>query len=289
MGKAAHMKTLRIPVAGNLHIIADELGEPIAPMVILGHGGGQTRHSWDRAGHELAEAGYRVINYDLLGHGESDWEPDGDYSLTRRAADLSCIAKLADGPVAYVGASLGGLSAMASACAGPVPKAIVLVDVVAQLAPEGVERIISFMTANPDGFATLAEVADAIAAYYPERPRPERLDGLRKNLREGADGRFRWHWDPRFLSGGRDLGDIGRMLESAAWTETVPTLLVRGMKSDIVTDEGVADLERRIKRLEVADIGEAGHMVAGDRNDLFNAAVLAFLGRVMPPARVKAV
>lgn len=282
------MRTLRIPVAGGLHVVADELGEPGAPSVILGHGGGQTRHSWDRAGHELAEAGYHVINYDLLGHGESDWEPDGDYSLARRAADLSCVAEHARGPVAYVGASLGGLSAMAAACAGTVPDAIVLVDVVAQLAPEGVERIISFMTASPDGFATLGEVADAISAYYPDRPRPERLDGLRKNLREGTDGRFRWHWDPRFLSGGRDHGDIARMLDGAAWTETVPTLLVRGMKSDIVTDEGVADLARRINRLEIADIGDAGHMVAGDRNDLFNAAVLAFLRHVMPPAGVKA-
>jgi pimeloyl-ACP methyl ester carboxylesterase len=282
------MKTLRIAVAGGLHIVADELGDRNAPTVILGHGGGQTRHSWDRAGHELADAGYHVINYDLLGHGESDWEPAGDYSLARRASDLSCVAALARGAFAFVGASLGGLSAMAAACEGTVPEAIVLVDVVAQLAPEGVERIISFMTANPDGFATLAEVADAISSYYPERPRPARLDGLRKNLREGPDGRFRWHWDPGFLSGGRDHGEIGRMIEGAAWTQTVPTLLVRGKKSDIVTDEGVADLGRRIRRLEVADIGEAGHMVAGDRNDLFNAAVLAFLGHGMPPAPVNA-
>ncbi|MCY1671249.1 alpha/beta fold hydrolase [Novosphingobium sp. SL115] len=277
------MTTIRIPVQGGLHIIADELGMRGAPTVILGHGGGQTRHSWDRAGHELAAAGYHVINYDLLGHGESEWEPEGDYSYRRRAADLAAIRDLAGDSFAFVGASLGGLSAMAAACHGTVPVALVLVDVVARLAEEGVDRIVGFMTANPDGFASLEDAADAISAYYPDRPRPTRLDGLRKNLRRGDDGRFRWHWDPKFLTTGREHGSIPDMLDAAAWTAHIPTLLVRGMKSDIVTNEGVADLSTRIARLEVADISGAGHMVAGDRNDQFNAAVIGFLGRVMPP------
>jgi len=278
------MTTIRIPVDGGLHIVADELGERGAPTVVLGHGGGQTRYSWDRAGHDLAAAGYHVINYDLLGHGESDWEPQGDYSLQRRAADLAAIvSSCSDGPVAFVGASMGGLSAMAAASLGTVPTALVLVDVVARLAQEGVERIVGFMTANPGGFASLEEAADAISAYYPDRPRLARLDGLRKNLREGVDGRFHWHWDPKFLDGRYTEDVMIDLLDGAAWTGSVPTLLVRGMKSDIVTNAGVADLVARIPALQLVDIGGAGHMVAGDRNDQFNAAVIAFLGRVMPP------
>lgn len=276
------MTTIRIPVAGGLALVADELGHPDAPTVILGHGGGQTRHSWDRAGHELAEAGYHVINYDLLGHGESDWEPGGDYSMERRASDLADIVQRARGPFAFVGASLGGLSAMAAACHGVVPTALVLVDVVVRLSVAGVDRIVGFMSANPHGFASLEEAADAISAYYPDRKRPGSAEGLRKNLREGADGRFYWHWDPRFLTGGRPDTTLEDMIASSQWPQTVPTLLVRGMKSDIVTDEGVDHLAERIARLEVADISGAGHMVAGDRNDLFNAAVIAFLARVMP-------
>lgn len=287
--QSCRMTTIRIPVHGGLHIAADELGDRGAPTVILGHGGGQTRHSWDRAGHELATAGYHVINYDLLGHGESGWEQDGDYSYRRRAADLAAIVDYAgEGSFAFVGASLGGLSAMAAACHGTVPSALVLVDVVAQLAESGVDRIVGFMTANPDGFVSLEQAADAISAYYPDRPRPKRLDGLRKNLREGEDGRFRWHWDPKFLTGGREHGSIPDMLDAADWPAQVPTLLVRGMKSDIVTDDGVEDLARRIPGLEVADISGAGHMVAGDRNDQFNAAVIGFLGRVMPSASIAA-
>jgi pimeloyl-ACP methyl ester carboxylesterase len=80
-----------------------------------------------------------------------------------------------------------------------------------------------------------------------------------------------------------DPSDLIAMLDAADWTDRVPTLLVRGMKSDIVDDDGVADLRRRIPMLEIADIRGAGHMVAGDRNDEFNGAVIDFLRRVMPP------
>jgi pimeloyl-ACP methyl ester carboxylesterase len=61
------------------------------------------------------------------------------------------------------------------------------------------------------------------------------------------------------------------------------TLLVRGMKSDIVTEAGVADFRQHLTRLEVLDVNNAGHMVAGDRNDAFNEGVLSFLRRCTPP------
>ncbi len=279
------MNTIRIPVDGGLSIVADELGSQSAATVVLGHGGGQTRHSWDRAGLDFAAAGYRVLNYDLLGHGESDWEPDGDYSYLRRAADLGHVAAQAQGPFALVGASLGGLAAMVAVAGGLRPGALVLVDVVPRLAVAGVDRIVAFMSANPAGFASLEEAADAVSAYYPDRPRPRDPSGLARNLREGADGRLRWHWDPRFLDSRDDHGRVMDLVESSDWGADVPTLLVRGMKSDIVDDDGVASLRALVPALEVVDIVDAGHMVAGDRNDRFNEAVLGFLRRVMPPER----
>ena len=51
-----------------------------------------------------------------------------------------------------------------------------------------------------DGFAWLEDVANAIAASNPHRPRPSDLSGLRKNLRL-RDGRWYWHWDPAFIGG----------------------------------------------------------------------------------------
>ena len=279
-------ETIRIPVAPGIEIAADVAGRRGAPTVILGHGGGQTRHSWDKCEEQLARAGYYAINYDLRGHGDSDWSPDGDYAITTRAQDLITVAAQGSAPVALVGASLGGITALLAACLGLEPAALVLVDIVPKMAPAGVAKIRSFMMASPDGFATIEEAADAISAYYPERPRPKDLSGLNKNLRLQPDGRYQWHWDQRMMSDTRaDPQHMLELLDAADWTDRVPTLLVRGMKSDIVDDEGVADLRRRIPALEIADIRGAGHMVAGDKNDEFNAAVIEFLTRVMPPDR----
>ena len=278
-------ETIRISFAEGLSLAADIAGPRGAPTVVLGHGGGQTRHSWDKCEQQLARAGYFAINYDLRGHGDSDWSPDGDYAIETRALDLIAVAQHGSRPVALVGASLGGITALVAASLGLEPAALVLVDIVPQMSPVGVAKIRNFMMANSDGFASHAEAADAISAYYPDRPRPKDLSGLSKNLRLRADGRYHWHWDQRMMTDERgNPAHLLAMMDAADWTDRVPTLLVRGMKSDIVDDAGVADLRRRIPALEIADIRGAGHMVAGDKNDEFNAAVIEFLARVMPAA-----
>ena len=276
-------QTIRIPTGDGLTLAADIAGPRGAPMVILGHGGGQTRHSWDKCELQLAEAGYFAVNYDLLGHGDSDWSRDGNYSMETRAANLRDVTAAGSRPFALVGASMGGVTALVAATLGLDPAAIVLVDIVPKMNLAGADKVRGFMAASPDGFASLEEAADAISAYYPDRPRPKDLSGLHKNLRLGDDGRYRWHWDPRMMDDMRgDPRHLLKIMDAADWTDRIPTLLVRGMKSDIVDEDGVADLRRRIPALEVVDIRGAGHMVAGDRNDEFNAAVIDFLRRVMP-------
>ena len=276
-------KTIRIRCTDGLSLAADVVGPCGAPTVVLGHGGGQTRHSWDRCEVQLARAGFQAINYDLRGHGDSDWSADGDYGIETRARDLMAVAAQGSRPLALVGASLGGITALVAASLGLAVEALVLVDIVPKMSPIGVAKIRGFMMANPDGFASIEEAADAISAYYPDRSRPKDLSGLNKNLRHRDDGRYHWHWDQRMMTDARaDPAHMLAILDAADWTDRVPTLLVRGMKSDIVDDDGVADLQRRIPHLEIVDIRGAGHMVAGDRNDEFNAAVIDFLTRVMP-------
>lgn len=253
------------------------------PTVVLLHGGGQTRHSWGRTAARLATAGLTAVALDARGHGDSEWDRDRDYSLDAFAADLVTYLETLAGPAVLVGASLGGITALIVAGERPeLVAGLVLVDVVIEIEPRGVDRIRDFMTANPDGFATLDEVADAIAAYNPLRKRPTKLDGLRKNVRQGADGRWRWHWDPAFMR----IGDEPQRqiepprLERAAANVEAPTLIVRGAHSDVVSDAGLADMLRRIPGAEVADVAAAGHMVAGDDNDVFASALEGFLERI---------
>jgi len=267
-------------------LVADTYGADDAPPVLLTHGGGQTRHAWNRTGERLAEAGYRVINLDLRGHGESDWSKAGDYSLDGFIADVEdVLAQITTGPIALVGASLGGMiSLVATGEAAAHTTRLVLVDVVPRVEPAGAQRIVDFMLAHSDGFASLEEAADAVAAYIPERPRPKSNAGLEKNLRL-RDGRLHWHWDPALLGPGGLRGSNAEVrLELAAATVSCPTLLVRGVLSDVVSPEGVERLRVLIPHLDLCDVAEAGHMVAGDRNDVFASAVVDFLSAPCPQA-----
>jgi len=147
------------------------------------------------------------------------------------------------------------------------------------------------MAANLEtGFGSLEEVADAVAAYNPHRPRPTDLSGLKKNVRQREDGRWVWHWDPAFMRGIEGSTDETRAnditnherLEAAARRLTVPTLLVRGRMSDLLSEEGAREMLALTPHAEYADVAGAGHMVAGDRNDLFNDAIVGFLDRIPP-------
>lgn len=269
---------------GGVRLVGERRGPADAPVVLLLHGGGQTRHAWSGAAERLARAGFCAITLDSRGHGDSDWAPTGDYSIDAMAADLQRVVGQVGGTPMLVGASMGGITAMVAVGEGLLPSAskLVLVDIAPRVEQTGVQRIIKFMGANTDGFATLEEVRDAVAAYNPHRPPPKDLNGLKKNLRQRADGRYFWHWDPRFLNeaarreSGEALTDLERRL-SAAKGVLIPTLLVRGAGSDVVSPDGVRELRNLIPHAQTIDIAGAGHMVAGDRNDVFADALLGFL------------
>ena len=280
------MRTARLNGSQALTLAADIGGDPAQPPVLLLHGGGQTRHAWGRAFRQLVANGYHVISYDARGHGDSDWSPAGDYQTEALVADLEVVLAALSRPAALVGASMGGITSLIAVGRRDPPPvtALVMVDVAPTLERRGIEHIRRFMTARPDGFGSLEEVADAVAAYNPDRPRPRDASGLMKNLRRGDDGRLYWHWDPRIIADSRAehvayLEAYEARMEDAARQVRVPTLLVRGSHSDVVSPAGAQRFRELIPQAEVVDVQGAGHMVAGDRNDAFNAAVLEFLVR----------
>jgi non-heme chloroperoxidase len=265
-----------------VRLAADVAGPADGKLVVFLHGGGQTRASWKGALSALAGRGYRVVSLDLRGHGESDWAPDGDYDLDRFVDDLERVLPMLGGRPVLVGASLGGLASLLAVGDRRLPAAgLVLVDVTPKLESQGTDKIRAFMTGNPEGFASIDEAADAVAAYLPHRPRPKDVSGLAKNLRLRDDGRFYWHWDPRFMSGQRTPGSRvgGDRLELAARTLDAPTLLIRGGRSEIVSEAGARAFLELAPHAEFVDVTDADHMVAGDANDAFNAAVIDFIDR----------
>ncbi len=264
---------------GDVRIAATSFGDQRAPPVLLLHGAGQTRHSWRRAAQALANSGRHAISLDARGHGDSDWAPDGDYSIDTLIGDLRhVIGELADRP-ALVGASLGGITGLLAQGESPdaLFSALILVDITPSIDRSGVERIIAFMRAHADGFDSIEAATLAVAEYQPQRQAGRAQDGLRKNLRL-RDGRYFWHWDPALLDHVSELDlQAAERMKAAARRLVLPTLLVHGKMSEIVSDDTANEFLSLVPHARYVDVKDAAHMVAGDSNDRFNAAVLEFL------------
>jgi pimeloyl-ACP methyl ester carboxylesterase len=273
--------------AEGLTLAGDAWGNPAGPLVILQHGGGQTRNAWKGAGERLGAAGYYTIAFDARGHGDSDWSPDGEYTQDAMVADLvSLVADLGGRRPVLVGASMGGGTSLVAVGEDHVDAtALVLVDIAPRIEPEGVDKIRAFMTQKPEGFDSLEEVADAIASYQPHRARPRTLDGLAKNVRLGEDGKYHWHWDPKTRMREADFAMREARLEECARSLSLPTLLVRGGLSDVLSEEGAQRFLELCPSAEYINVAGAAHMVAGDRNDNFANAVIDFLQRAVPVDR----
>jgi pimeloyl-ACP methyl ester carboxylesterase len=278
--------------AARNRLAADVFGDTGRPVLLL-HGGGQTRHAWRRTAVEIARAGWIAYAVDQRGHGDSEWVADGAYAFKDFSADVTAVAAELErrhgvAPV-VIGASLGGIASLFAAGEAqaqnraPIFAALVLVDITPRVDLSGVAKVQGFMREHArDGFATVEEAADAVAAYLPHRPRPRSTEGLKKNLRLHPDGRWRWHWDPRFLDGRRPVGggrgEIEERLIAAARGLEIPAMLVRGGSSELVQEEHAKEFLTLVPHARFADVSGARHMVAGDKNDQFSAAILEFLG-----------
>lgn len=275
-------RTVKFAGVDGVTLVADEWnrGAPSErPSILLLHGGGQNRFSWKNTGQVLADGGYHVVALDTRGHGDSDRAPGADYALETLTGDVLGVLDAIGRPVVLIGASMGGLTGILVAeQAGPekVTK-LVLVDVVPRYEKSGSARIRDFMFTNLDGFASLEQAADAVAAYLPHRTKPRNPDGLRKNLRR-RDGRWYWHWDPAFMTKPDDDPDLRTdRIERAATELTIPILLIRGKLSDVVSDEGVRDFLAKVPGAAFVELSDAGHTAAGDDNDAFSGVVVRFV------------
>lgn len=260
-----------------------------ASPVLFAHGFGQTRGAWLRTGERLAAAGHATQAYDARGHGQSQRNVDGQsYRPDQFADDLILMAGgQASAPV-LVGASMGGLFGLVAEARWPgLFRALVLVDVTPRWEPAGLQRILAFMTAFPQGFDSLDHAGDTIAAYLPQRRQRKSGTELAELLRQGDDGRWRWHWDPRLIADMATGMDAHQdHLAEAARAVRCPVLLISGGRSDLVSERTVREFEELVPHARHVHLPQATHMLAGDDNDAFTAAVLEYLAQL--PADVDA-
>jgi pimeloyl-ACP methyl ester carboxylesterase len=222
------------------------------------------------------------VTYDARGHGDSDWRAGAPYTWEQMRDDLAAIARSQSARPVLVGASMGGLVGLAAEGEyAPLFRALVLVDVTPRWEPRGVDRILNFMRAYPDGFESLDAAAAAIAAYLPHRREQKSPDRLRGLLADHGDGRLRWHWDPRLIdelaSGSESYQPL---LLDAARRIRIPTLLISGGASDVVSHDTIDEFLALVPHARHVRVADATHMIVGDDNAAFTRHVARFLEEI---------
>jgi flavin reductase (DIM6/NTAB) family NADH-FMN oxidoreductase RutF/pimeloyl-ACP methyl ester carboxylesterase len=231
---------------GGVSLSGELIGDPDAPLVLLLHGGGQTRATWENVAVALAAAGRQVLNLDLRGHGASEWPVDGRYDFDAYVADLRAVlADLRSRPV-IVAASFGGWVATVA----------------------------------------LAEDGAHLAAGLVLVDAPARMDdalnrSVVNSMRRHAQTAGRQQWDLRLL-GAIQASDVTPRLQAAADKLVVPVLFARGTESRIADHDSAEAFVKRIANAEFAEIDAAGHLIATERAETFNSVLLDFLERRAP-------
>lgn len=246
-------------------------GEPPAGIVFL-HGGAQNAHTWDST---VIALGRGAVAIDLPGHGHSDWREDHDYLPGRNAATLvEVVEALAPEATTLVGMSLGGLTALRMLAATPdLVDRLVLVDITPGVTREKAKAITDF-TSGPTSFPSLADVLERTIAFHPDRSEASLRRGVIHNTRVLDDGTAVWRWDSiRSHDAGIDFAPLWADVEALQ----VPTLLVRGTESAVVSDEDIVGMRESCADLVVVDVEGAGHSVQGDRPVALAEAIRDFI------------
>lgn len=247
-----------------------EWGRAGAPAVLCLHGGGQTAYMFEELGAALVDR-YHVLAPDLPNHGDSD-SLEGGFGASAIAATMPpLLDAFGLDPVDLVGASLGGMTALVLAASGAVTvRSISLIDVGHQLEPEGVRKIVDFMSAH-ESFGSLEEAAAEIARYLPQR-KNVRPESLTRNLRQRADGR--WVWKHAFGRRFREiepgehpadnLDELLADVRAAIPRVHCPVLVLRGERSDVLSDQGAEAAVEALPNARLEIVERAGHLAAGD-------------------------
>ncbi|WP_414945329.1 alpha/beta fold hydrolase [Amycolatopsis sp. cmx-11-32] len=187
------------------------------PTVLLLHAGGERRSVWEPVAAILARQGLRTVAYDLRGHGDSSGKAT---TLRTLADDVVEMIGREPVPIVLVGASIGGMAAIAALAEPAVAKRVaglVLVDVVPDLAPARARSWLDF---------------------------------------HGLGGRHTHLVD--------DVLGSGPALFATAGALDLPILVVHAGRESPLSESDVRRLRAANRRVTVARVPAAGHLVARD-------------------------
>jgi esterase len=253
-------------------------GHPEKPKMLLLHGGAQSAHSWDFFALAM-RAHFHIVALDQRGHGDSDWSEAGDYDTAFHVADIKAFTD-AIGYDTFIlqGLSMGGRNAYSFVAHYPEKvNRLIVVDVGPDVQSEGRRHIREFLEGT-ETFESFDWLVERVQRYNPRRPEAQIRGSLINNLKQMEDGRWTWKHDRR-----RGIRrDSGGEMNETAWQELaqiqVPTLVVRGAESNMLSPQTAAKMNHTLKDSRLVEIPKAGHLVQGDNPIAFERAVRDFLG-----------
>jgi pimeloyl-ACP methyl ester carboxylesterase len=267
----------RVTVNG-LHFHYLDWGTAGKPPIVLLHGLRGHAHSWDSLSAAIC-ADYHVLALDQRGRGDSDWAKDGVYTTEAYVTDLLGFTEaLRLDSFALAGHSMGGRNAMAFSARYPqrVQK-LIIVDIGPTSDPRGGERIRREIVEVPEAFDTF----DAVVAYISAQNRYASAEILRRRLvymtKPLPNGKIGWRYDPAIREQWRKGVPASEDLWPALRRITCPTLIVRGVESDVLSPEVARQMLAAMPRARVVEIQRSAHMVFEDNPDDFLLAVSEFL------------
>lgn len=266
-----------------LKLAYQEWGNPSATPIVMLHGFGVSGHMFDEFAERMQDR-YWLLALDQRGHGDSDWSESGDYSREAFVEDLEGFRKaLGLEKFILVGHSMGGLNAVSYVNRYPGHvTALVLVDVGPESSKEGVDNIVRF-TRGPDEL-DFEEFVQMAHRFNPRRTLENIRERMRHRLKPTESGKWTWKFDRRFRQPDSGLTVGWRLSTDELWnlfrSINVPTLLVRGAESDVLSAEVAERVVQEMPAARLVTIPGAGHSVPGDNPDAFTEAVASFLAEV---------
>ncbi len=234
------------------------------PILFL-HGGGINAHTWDVVCLMLRER-YHCIALDQRGHGDSEWSPAIDYGVATQVGDVEgFIEKLGLANPVLVGQSMGGLNSIAYAIRHSAKmKGLVVVDVGPEINSAGTQRIREF-SSTPE-LESLEAFLERAVKFNPIRDPRVLRRSLFYNLRQLPTGKWSLKHDQRRASeeAWRIAADQRERLLRDVSKISCPTLIVRGGKSDVLSDDAAKRFAHMLPHARWVRVENAGHNVQGD-------------------------
>jgi pimeloyl-ACP methyl ester carboxylesterase len=233
-------------------------------VVICGHGLTRNGRDFDELARVLA-ADFRVVCPDIPGRGRSDWLRDpNDYVYpVYMGAATALMARVDAEWLGWVGTSMGGLLGMALAAQPGAPiAAFVINDVGPEIQPAALARIGQYVGADPkfDTFAALETHIRTVSAPFGNLTDAQWRALSESTARQLPDGRWSLRYDPGIAVPFRQVHDDQSPALWALWDAIkCPTLLLRGVHSDLLSPDTAQRMTGRGPRPSLVEIPDVGH------------------------------